>query len=232
MKIVGHRGAAGIELENTVPSIRTALEHGADAIEFDVRKTADGHLVVCHDADTSRISSEMVTINQVPLERLRAIRLHNGTTIPTLSEALEHLTQTGTRIIVEIKDTGCVNQLIDVLQKYPSDDIWVASFKRSELQELLRLKPDTKVYVAERLHAFDAIQKARAIGASGIDLNFWVLNPLVYWLARRGKLEIMVYTVNNVWFARFIHVFYPQVWICTNYPNYFNRHDKKSRRTT
>src|SRR5688572_24217312 len=55
MKIIGHRGAAGIALENTAESIKAALALPIDGMEIDVRRTKDGHLVVIHDEDTSRI---------------------------------------------------------------------------------------------------------------------------------------------------------------------------------
>ena len=44
---LGHRGAAEV-LENTIPSFQKALDHGADGIELDIRKTADDQLVVVH----------------------------------------------------------------------------------------------------------------------------------------------------------------------------------------
>jgi glycerophosphoryl diester phosphodiesterase len=50
---IGHRGAAGHEPENTLRSIRKALELGADAVEFDVH-CLDGQLVVFHDATLER----------------------------------------------------------------------------------------------------------------------------------------------------------------------------------
>ena len=57
MKIIGHRGAAGLALENTLPSLELARLLGVHAIEFDVRKTKDNRLVLCHDADLSDISN-------------------------------------------------------------------------------------------------------------------------------------------------------------------------------
>jgi glycerophosphoryl diester phosphodiesterase len=49
--VVGHRGAARVEAENTIPSFRRALELGADAVEADVTVTADGRFAIWHDAD-------------------------------------------------------------------------------------------------------------------------------------------------------------------------------------
>lgn len=50
-QIIAHRGASHLELENTVAAFRRAREVGADAVELDVRTTADGVLVVHHDPD-------------------------------------------------------------------------------------------------------------------------------------------------------------------------------------
>lgn len=56
MQIIGHRGAPGYPRrgENTIHSFKKALSCGANAIEFDVRKTADEKLVVLHDATLNR----------------------------------------------------------------------------------------------------------------------------------------------------------------------------------
>lgn len=49
--VIGHRGAAGKAVENTIPSFQYAMDHGANAIELDLCMTADGHVVVWHDWD-------------------------------------------------------------------------------------------------------------------------------------------------------------------------------------
>ena len=49
--VIGHRGAARVEAENTIPSFRRALELGADTFETDVSVTADGRFAMWHDAD-------------------------------------------------------------------------------------------------------------------------------------------------------------------------------------
>jgi glycerophosphoryl diester phosphodiesterase len=48
--VIGHRGAPGVEPENTLASFRAAVGFGADGVELDVRRTADGALAVHHDA--------------------------------------------------------------------------------------------------------------------------------------------------------------------------------------
>ena len=58
MKIIAHRGAAGLALENTLESIKAALKLPVYAIEIDVRRTADGELILLHDHHTGHVSKK------------------------------------------------------------------------------------------------------------------------------------------------------------------------------
>lgn len=69
--LYAHRGAASERPENTLPSFARALELGADALETDLHLTADGHVVVAHDAVLSRTAGVPVTIARATLDELR-----------------------------------------------------------------------------------------------------------------------------------------------------------------
>lgn len=95
---IGHRGARGLAPENTLAGMRAAMHAGADGVEFDVQRTADGHLVVFHDDDLKRIcniSGRIVTSTLAQLRELDAGRHFGpqfaGELIPTLDEVLEAL---------------------------------------------------------------------------------------------------------------------------------------------
>src|SRR5437016_7408190 len=89
-EIVGHRGAAGLEPENTLPSFRRAVELGVEWVELDVRLTADGHPVLLHDEALDRTTTATGPVAAVTLDTLRSIRA-SGHPIPTLPEALAAL---------------------------------------------------------------------------------------------------------------------------------------------
>ena len=76
--IVGHRGASGENPENTLLSFDRALEQGADALELDVRLTADGVPVVIHDATVDRTTSGSGAVREYVLDRLRSLELPHG----------------------------------------------------------------------------------------------------------------------------------------------------------
>ncbi|MGW4443220.1 glycerophosphodiester phosphodiesterase [Streptomyces sp. NPDC004682] len=83
---VAHRGDPYRFRENTVASLRSALDQGADAVEIDVRLTRDGVPVLLHDETLKRLWE-----TERPLSTLRAEQLRELTDgqVPTLVEALE-----------------------------------------------------------------------------------------------------------------------------------------------
>lgn len=221
--IVGHRGAAGIELENTLASFKRAIAVGANAIEFDVHITKDGHAVVCHDPDLERVSNSKEFINSLTYEEVQKIALHNGEHIPQLHEVLSAAAEKNVPAIVEIKVNTHIEEIVQILNKFPTMNITIASFDHDVVKQCKRLRPDIPGFVAEDNHPFAAIKTAKEINADGIDLNYKKLTPIVYWRAKRAGLQLMVYTVNNPMIVTQMRVLYPDVWICTNYPNRYAR---------
>lgn len=82
---VAHRGDPYRARENTLPSIRSALERGADAVEIDVRVTRDGVPVLLHDATLERLWGRDVRLDRIGHRELTEL---TGGGVPTLREAL------------------------------------------------------------------------------------------------------------------------------------------------
>jgi len=217
MKVIGHRGAAGLALENTLQAIRAGIAAGVDGIEFDVHQTADSHFVLCHDPTIKRVSNYDTQIEKTNLKDLRKLRLNNGEQIPTLQEAFKACGKVP--VVVEVKGNSWAIPLAALLKQHPVEDLRVISFNHAELAVFHRLMPGIRVYVNERTNAIEAIQFARSQKFTGVDLNFWLVNPLTYFLAKRSNLEIIVYTVNKVWIVHFLYRLFPHITITTNYPH-------------
>ncbi|MCT4354117.1 glycerophosphodiester phosphodiesterase [Streptomyces sp. Je 1-79] len=83
--VVGHRGDPYRVRENTLPSIVSAIEGGADAVEVDVRLTADGVPVLLHDDTLKRLWGHDRPLSALTHAQLRELT-HDG--VPTLREAL------------------------------------------------------------------------------------------------------------------------------------------------
>ncbi len=218
--IIGHRGAAGLALENSHDSLLAAMEHEMDGIEFDVRKTKDGQLVVMHDKHTGRIAEQKVPVNLKTLKELQAIKLKNGQHIPTLEEVCK-LIGDKMMMVIDIKDSGSADELLRVLRKFPKAKLSFTSLKYNDLAKLRQALPDVPFYVRDLLNPFEIIHTAKRMHATGISLNMWLMNPLTYWMAKRKRLEIRVYTVNSIWLVKLLRKIYPGIVIYTNHPERF-----------
>ncbi len=71
--MVAHRGASDAEPEHTLAAYRRAIEVGADALECDVRLTADGHLVCVHDRTVNRTSNGTGLVSTLELTQLEGL---------------------------------------------------------------------------------------------------------------------------------------------------------------
>ncbi|MCI3277822.1 glycerophosphodiester phosphodiesterase [Streptomyces cylindrosporus] len=100
---VAHRGDPYRVRENTIGSLRSALEQGADAVEIDVRLTRDGVPVLLHDETLERLWG-----HERPLVSLSAAEVRGLTDggVPTLAEALA--ATDGCRLMIDLPGTSDV----------------------------------------------------------------------------------------------------------------------------
>ena len=111
---IAHRGAPTLAPENTEAAFAAAVSAGADAVECDLRLSADGALVCHHDDTTGRVWDADLTVSETPLDRLQSLGLsagfrlafpgHRGVRIPTFEQAVEAMGEA--RIFAEIKGDG------------------------------------------------------------------------------------------------------------------------------
>jgi len=115
--VVGHRGAAGHAPENTLGGFERAVEIGVDAVEFDVRESADGVAVVIHDATVDRTTDGVGAVSELTLDDLRTLNAGDGAVIPTLEETLDLLADHGVGIRVELKERGLGADVVAALEE-------------------------------------------------------------------------------------------------------------------
>ena len=72
-QVVAHRGSSAEEPEHTLKAYLLAIEVGADALECDVRMTADGHLVCVHDRRVNRTSNGQGRVSTLELAELEKL---------------------------------------------------------------------------------------------------------------------------------------------------------------
>lgn len=220
MKIIGHRGAAGIALENSPASIKAALALTVEAIEIDVRCTKDGQLVTIHDKHTGRVANKELWVADATLAELKKLRLNNGERLLSTDEAL---TLIGSKkpVILDLKSSDICDQLGPLLKKYAKLDITVSSRNYPQLRRVHEAFPKLKFTARAYIYSTDIVHIAHNLQATGISINKWVMNPLTYHLAQRAGLEMHTYTVNHPLLMRIFRKLYPELSIITDHPDRF-----------
>jgi len=147
---IAHRGGSfGGVPEGTLAAFQAAVAADVDWLEFDVRRTADGVLVVLHDATVDRTTDGTGAVAGLTLAQVRALDAGGGATIPTVEEVVDLAVKAGVPILPEIKDgpasPGVPAELVDLLRaKAYLDHAVIQAFEAETLAELRRLAPEAR----------------------------------------------------------------------------------------
>ncbi|KAJ4160674.1 hypothetical protein NW765_005518 [Fusarium oxysporum] len=124
--IVAHRGLWNEAPENSLLSIRRAMEAGYNVVEIDVRRAADGEFVLLHDSTLNRIAGIDKKPEELTLEELISLSLRNRDggpnnpftkeKVPTVRDVFE-LTRNKIFIHLDIKHRHVIPEVLDYAQK-------------------------------------------------------------------------------------------------------------------
>ncbi len=213
--ITAHSGCEGTA-ENTIASIGVALESGVDAIELDVRTSADGLPVLAHDPYLLDSNGDRVIIADHDRKTIVS-RTEDAYNTPALLEDVLALVQRSRVILnLDLKDTGSVSVLYGSIIDHGLDDRTVFSGCHEEWARHVRqLVPDARVLLnAPHLEKFssaadpsDQTDYARAaqelcavaveIGCCGINVNHEHCRPYLVTRATQQFLPVSVWTVDR-----------------------------------
>lgn len=153
--VIAHRGAPLVEAENGLASFARALDEGADVLETDLRFTADGEIVLFHDATLARTTGAAGEVGAHTLAELKQLRLipppggRSDQSIPTLVELLA-LTQARVPLLLELKDPlflqpEYASRLVDVLAAYKMvERSALVSFHEPHVRSVQKVAPEMR----------------------------------------------------------------------------------------
>ena len=200
--IIGHRGAKGHIVENTLESIEKAMELGVDGIEIDVFKCKSGELVVFHDKSMQRLTGISGYIEAMNLDSIRKIKVLNNYKIPTLNEVLD-LIDGKVFLNIELKGSQTAKLTHQMIELYIKEDNWTAekfiisSFDWSELCDFYELNKEVPIAILTDADPLDALPMAGQIKAVAINPNFKSLNPVNIKIIQQSGYKVYPYTINK-----------------------------------
>ncbi|HSN91117.1 MAG TPA: glycerophosphodiester phosphodiesterase [Anaeromyxobacteraceae bacterium] len=224
--LVAHRGGALLAPENTLAAFDRAASLGADAIETDVRLSADGTVVIFHDDETSRITGDPGTVEARTLDEIARLDAGArftpdggrtfpyrgaGERIPTLEEALAR--HPGMRFNVEAKaaDPRLAAALVAVVREAKAiDRVCLGSSDDGQGERIRSLLPEACHFLpagAATCHVLAARSGGEATGCPEgwevadlpvrTDQGLWVVDGAVAgWFRARG-MAVFVWTVDE-----------------------------------
>lgn len=200
--LTGHRGAAALEPENTLPSFYKAIECGATAVEFDVYPTRDGVAVVVHDEELSRLTGARALVTELTFSELSKLKVLGKARIPTLREVLA-MAKGRLLVDIEIKKPGVEREVVEALRELEMvRDAIVTSFIPPVLSTVKELDPDIQVGVLLEEWDDEYLEIAKTLRARYVLPHFSVITPELIAKLRSSGMSVITWTVNDGELAR------------------------------
>ena len=200
--VFGHRGACGSEPENTVRSVRRALEMGADGIEVDVY-LLHGRLMVMHDNTLDRTTNGRGRLVEKSFAELRALDAGMGEKIPVLEEILNVL-QPGVLLNIELKGPNTAAPVVDFIEEtalrgtWRHEDFLISSFDHSSLREVKSRQAGILLGALFEDANACIVTRAVDLGAWSVHIHRRLVSGSLVMEAHRRGLKVFVYTINEV----------------------------------
>ena len=210
--MIGHRGAAKCAPENTLAGLRKAKELDCRWVEFDVRLTSDGQLILLHDERLERTTNGRGKAALLPLAAIRRYNAGHrfgaaspGEPVPTLAEAFEVLGEVGIGANIELKaargraaETGAAAAAL-LSRMWPPH--LPAPLISSFLQEALSAVQAYAPSIARGL-LFRALPRnwralAEKLDCATIHVDHRRLHPALVAEIREAGYGLLAYTVND-----------------------------------
>jgi glycerophosphoryl diester phosphodiesterase len=134
---IAHRGGAEIVPENTLEGFREGLRVGAGVLELDVHTTADGHVVVIHDAEVDRTTDSTGVVREMTLAELKRLDAGyrftrdegrtfpyrgDGIRIPTLEEVYEEFAEVPINVEIKGERPGIEEAVWRIIEEAGAED--------------------------------------------------------------------------------------------------------------
>ncbi len=195
--VIGHRGASGHALENSLAALRIAAAAGhsahCDGVELDIHTTADGHFVVHHDP----VLASGEPISSLQLSMVRANRLADGSPIPTLEEASDALA--GVELFVEAKGLPpeADGALIALLQSHRGARWHVHAFDHRIIARLARVIEPASLGVLSASYPVDPTGPVQNAGAGTLWQQADLIDAALVSACRGAGIALIAWTVND-----------------------------------
>jgi len=196
---IGHRGARGLVDENTIESLKKAIEIGVDNLEFDIQRTKDGVFILMHDPTVDRTTTGSGAVSSMTIDELKKIKTKGGYAIPTLEETLALLKPENVGIILDIKypDPKCIPAVYALVEKYGMVERTVFETSYPKVAKAIEQFNPELVSAIYPVWPPSAYYYAKKYKMDCVSLYYPFANRLEIKRAERAGFKVVVWTVNK-----------------------------------
>lgn len=193
---MAHRGASRECPENTLAAFRRAVALGADAVELDVHRSADGVVVVHHDAAIPGLGAIAALTASAIAERGRV----QGEPIPTLEEVLSAVGGK-LRVYIELKGADTVPGAVAAVRTFAGprdlDSCAVHCFDHRLVRQAHAMEPALPRGVLEVSYPVDPVGAARPVDARDLWRHRDFIDEAFVRAAHAEGRRVVAWTVND-----------------------------------
>jgi glycerophosphoryl diester phosphodiesterase len=217
--IAAHRGGGALAPENGLSAFKNAIRLGADMLEFDLHRTADGEIVVIHDATLDRTTTGRGPVSASARHDLATVRLRardgaiTDDRIPTFAAVLDLAAPSPVDVMPEIKVGAdrrryekIEENVLDLLRaRSMLDRATVQSFDTPTLRRLRELAPKLRTMLLvslpfverKRVAPVEAVRWTADVDATDLGIDHRLLGHELVAAAHHANVRVVVWTVDE-----------------------------------
>ena len=200
--VTGHRGCGTKEIglgdpENTLRSIRRAVELGADQVEIDAHLSLDNRVVVIHDSTVDRTTNSKGKVRDYALAELEALDAGQGERIPTLEEVIDSV-KGKAMLQIELKGIGVEDEVTRIIKASGMvEQSVLTSFRHGAVARAKTLEPRLCTGVLFVCSPISPARLAADVGADNIHPNVEYVDASLVESAHRKGLGVYVWNADT-----------------------------------
>jgi glycerophosphoryl diester phosphodiesterase len=197
MKVIAHRGLYDGGFENSLSSISLSVQKGIEYIEIDVRKTADGELILFHDPYYDRLTNFKGMVSDSLAPAKLGIKLNNGEDIAVLQDVID-IVKHKAILIIEIKSEDAFPDVYNLVSSSMSPgEFIIVSFYHKKISDLKKLYPSLKTGIILEAVLADFDDYLNGINADFVIFSIDTYNAEQIQVISSQRRDLIFYGVNE-----------------------------------
>ena len=231
--IFAHRGASGVEVENSISAFQKAIDCGADGLETDAWIMKDGEIILHHDEYIYNCKNSKIKIPKSSLSEMKKLSLSNGDQILTLTEFLERFAHKKTKsnkkiqFSIDLQNLNAGEKIVQILHDFDAiDQTILCATSYTALNRVRKENQEIRLNLTHREDLISPIMfqngnKWSTIKPYAFNIQAEIFTNEMMNNLRDNSLKIFIWDLHTKELLKEYLKYYPEA-IYTNFPSIAN----------